>query len=113
MGKIVKDNSYSKLLSDIGDLLTMGRKSAELQINTILVETYWRIGYRIVEFEQKGHDKPDYGSNLLTKLSKDLKLKYGKGFSKSNIYHLPDASLLYKIRKIPDSVWKIGMVKIL
>jgi len=109
MGKIVKENSYSKLLTDIGDLLTRGRKSAEQRINTILVETYWRIGYRIVEFEQKGHEKAEYGSNLLTQLSKDLKLKYGKGFSKSNIYLM---RLFYlKYEKFQTVSGKLGWSK--
>jgi len=42
--------------------------------------------YLFVEFEQQGKEKADYGSALLTTLAKDLKIKYGKGFSKSTIY---------------------------
>lgn len=51
-----------------------------------MVKSNWEIGRHIVEFEQHGKEKADYGSALLTSLSKDLKTKYGKGFSKSNIY---------------------------
>ncbi len=78
--------NYSHLLNDIGFLLEKGRKAAAQKINTILVETYWQIGYRIVEFEQQGNEKAEYGSVLLKQLSRDLKLRYGKGFSKSNLY---------------------------
>ncbi len=55
-------------------------------INTELVKANWEIGKHIVEFEQEGREKAEYGSSLLTTLAKDLKIKHGKGFSKSNIY---------------------------
>jgi predicted nuclease of restriction endonuclease-like (RecB) superfamily len=83
--KISNNNSYSELLDNIGALLIKGRKTAEQQVNSILVNTYWHIGYRIVEFEQKGHEKAEYGSELLKRLSKDLKQSHGKGFSRSNL----------------------------
>jgi predicted nuclease of restriction endonuclease-like (RecB) superfamily len=77
---------YSILLFDIGNLLEEGRKNAFRQVNTILVETYWSIGRRIVEHEQRGNEKAEYGSRLLKDLSRDLSREHGKGFSKSNIY---------------------------
>ncbi|HET7360946.1 MAG TPA: PDDEXK nuclease domain-containing protein, partial [Salinimicrobium sp.] len=57
-------------------------------VNTILVQTYWHIGHHIVEFEQDGSKKSDYGSGLLEKLSHDLTLEYGKGFSRSNLVYM-------------------------
>lgn len=77
---------YGLLVDSIGKLLESARRESVRAINTILVETYWNIGKRIVEYEQKGGEKAEYGSRLLTKLSKDLRMKYGKGFSKSNVY---------------------------
>ena len=77
---------YSRLIETIGRLLERGRKETIRAVNVILVNTYWEIGKRIVEYEQKGKEKAEYGSKLLTKLSKDLRLKYGEGFSKSNVY---------------------------
>lgn len=77
---------YTQLVDSIGELLKSARKEVARTINTILVKTYWEIGRRIVEYEQKGGEKAEYGSRLLTRLSKDLRLKYGKGFSKSNVY---------------------------
>ena len=77
---------YNQLVNSIGELLDSARKQIARTINTILIETYWKIGKRIVEYEQKGGEKADYGTKLLTRLSKDLRLKYGKGFSKSNVY---------------------------
>jgi len=82
-----KDN-YSSLISDIGSLLELGRTQAYRAVNEILVRTYWEIGKRIVEFEQRGKEKADYGSALLENLSKDLKLRHGKGFSRSNLVYM-------------------------
>ncbi len=88
MKKLSKNNKkeYNQLVNNIGTILEKGRKEAIIIINQILVKTYWEIGRQIVEYEQKGKERAEYGSKLLTKLSKDLKIKYGKGFSKSNIY---------------------------
>jgi len=84
---ILRNNSnYMNLLNGIGKILEEGRKKAFKAVNEILVKTYWEIGRQIIEFEQKGKERANYGSSLLTKLSKDLKLRYGRGFSKSNVY---------------------------
>ena len=72
---------YKQLVSQIGDLLAIGREKAAVQVNTILVHTYWEIGRYIVEFEQKGNEKAEYGSQLFERLSKDLTTAYGKGFT--------------------------------
>ncbi|MBN8700644.1 MAG: DUF1016 family protein [Chitinophagales bacterium] len=77
---------YNQLLDNIGSTLQKARENAIKAINTELVKANWVIGRHIVEFEQQGKEKAEYGSSLLTSLAKDLKTKYGKGFSKSNIY---------------------------
>jgi predicted nuclease of restriction endonuclease-like (RecB) superfamily len=77
---------YNQLLDNIGTTLQKAKENAVKAINTELVKANWEIGKHIVEFEQYGREKADYGSSLLTSLAKDLKTKYGKGFSKSNIY---------------------------
>ena len=80
--------NYAFLISSVGVLLKDARKKVYSQINQILVQTYWEIGRNIVEFEQRGKERADYGSKLLDKLSVDLKLNYGKGFSRSNIIYM-------------------------
>jgi predicted nuclease of restriction endonuclease-like (RecB) superfamily len=79
---------YEQLITQIGSLLQSGRQQAAQTVNTILVQTYWYIGQHIVEFEQKGDLKAEYGSQLLDNLSKDLALSYGKGFSRSNLFQI-------------------------
>jgi len=79
---------YVGLVGDIGSILNEGRKQAAYAVNSILVKVYWEIGKRIIEFEQKGSERAKYGDELLIQLSKDLTLRYGKGFSRSNITYM-------------------------
>ncbi|TXK51537.1 DUF1016 domain-containing protein [Pontibacter qinzhouensis] len=79
---------YNGLIRQIGELLKTGREQAGRAINTILVQTYWQIGKHIVEFEQGGKAKAEYGAELLDRLSKDLTLEFGKGFSRSNLFQI-------------------------
>jgi len=79
---------YDNLIEQIGVLLQQGRTHVAYAVNNILVQTYWQIGKYIVEFEQRGLEKSEYGSRLLDKLSIDLTMKYGKGFSRSNLFYI-------------------------
>lgn len=84
----VNDGSYQQLLDRIGECLALGRQRAFEQVNSVLVETNWQIGRYIVEFEQQGKERAEYGSQLLQVLSRDLKATYGKGFSRSNLQYM-------------------------
>lgn len=97
MNEIVTNAEYKKLLGTIGESLTAGRIRAAKHVNNILVETYWNIGKHIVEFEQKGEEKAEYGSSLLARLSKDLKHSFGRGFSRSNLQYMRLLYLSYPI----------------
>ena len=88
MNKISKKNNYVDLLLNIGNVLEKGRLQAYKTVNNILVKTNWEIGRLIVEFEQKGKINAEYGSRLLLNLSKELKTRYGRGFSKSNLTYM-------------------------
>ena len=84
----IAQNNYRNLIDHIGILLQEGRQKAAQSVNTILVHTYWEIGRYIVEFEQNGEFKSEYGSQLIDRLSKDLTLSFGKGFGRSNIFQI-------------------------
>lgn len=84
----IQVNQYNDLIQKIGNLLHAGRQKAAQAVNTILVQTYWEIGRYIVEFEQKGNTRAEYGSQLFERLSKDLIANYGKGFSRSNLLYM-------------------------
>ncbi len=78
-------NKYYKLLDTIGSTLQKARENAVKAINTELIIANWEIGRHIVEFEQHGNERAEYGSELLATLSTDLKMRFGKGFSRSNL----------------------------
>ena len=84
----IQKKEYDTLISDIGTLLSEGRKKAFHTVDSILVNTYWNIGKRIVRYEQRGQEKAEYGSRLLKDLLRDLRLQYGKGFSRSNLQYM-------------------------
>ncbi|MBU1112034.1 MAG: PDDEXK nuclease domain-containing protein [Nanoarchaeota archaeon] len=86
---------YGELVDAVGVLLEEARKKVYSQINQVLVQTYWEIGKRIVEYEQKGKEKAEYGNKLLDRLSNDLKLRSGKGFSRRNILDMRRFYLQY------------------
>lgn len=88
MSKEISNKNYQSLKKGIGELLARGREQAGRAVNTILVQTYWHIGRHIVEFEQGGDEKAEYGSELLDRLSRDLTLEFGKGFSRSNLVYI-------------------------
>ena len=62
---------YDQLITQIGSLLNTGRQEAAQAVNTVLVQTYWLIGQHIVEFEQKGNERAEYGTQLFERLAKD------------------------------------------
>lgn len=81
-------NNYKTLISDIGDILKQGRKLAYQTVNVVLTTTYWQIGRQIVEFEQGGKKRAEYGEAVVKQLSIDLTDKFGKGFSHRNLQQI-------------------------
>jgi len=71
-------NEVSKIYSDIAELLNVARVKAYHAVNSIMVETYWKIGQRIVEEEQGGSSRAEYGTKLIENLSKYLTDTFGK-----------------------------------
>lgn len=95
--KIQNIEIYQKLVDSIGITIESARQRAIQAVNNELLKANWEIGKYIVEYEQHGNEKAEYGSSLLTNLSKDLKSRFGKGFSKSNIYLMRQFYLKYQI----------------
>ena len=91
------DNQYTSLIEQIGGLLQQGRRQAVYAVNNAMVQTYWQTGKYIVEYEQGGSAKSEYGSKLLDRLSKDLTAMYGKGFSRSNLMYIRKLYNIFRI----------------
>ncbi len=79
------DTGYQRLLGKISEVYTSGQTRAIQAVNVQLTQTYWEIGRDIVEFEQGGSIRAEYGKRLVATLARDLTLRHGKGFSRSNV----------------------------
>ena len=78
----------NSLFKEIEDIITTNKTKVAYQINNTLIETYFSIGKVIVENEQNGNIRAEYGKEVLLKLSKKLKDKYGSGYSLSGLYNM-------------------------
>ncbi|EIP97547.1 hypothetical protein OpiT1DRAFT_01990 [Opitutaceae bacterium TAV1] len=79
--------AQDSFFSEISGLLQKARTTAYKAVNTAMVETYWQIGKRIVEQEQNGKHRADYGDRLIVNLSRYLTDVFGKGFSEANLWN--------------------------
>ena len=84
---IVADD-YNLLIDNISSLWATAKEKAINAVNTELLEANWQTGKYIVEFEQGGKVRAEYGKQLLVNLAKDLTLKNGRGFSRSNLLYM-------------------------
>lgn len=84
----ITDPEYVRLVSQISDTWDEARSQAFNAINTALLMANWQTGEYIVEFEQHGNIKAEYGKQLLINLSKDLTRLKGKGYSRSNLFNM-------------------------
>ena len=87
---------YENLLTEIGIAIESARQLAIRAVNTFLVKANWEIGRHIVEYEQHGQERAEYGSDLLARLSADLRKRYGKGFGRRNILDMRRFYLAYQ-----------------
>lgn len=92
---------YAVLLTDISALLERARRMSARSVNSILTATYWEIGRRIVEFEQGGKVRAEYGKELLARLAADLTTRHGRGFSAPSLYRMRGFYLGWEIFSTP------------
>jgi len=97
--KELTTKTYNNLLERIAEILDQARTKVIREINRAQVLAYWEIGREIVEFEQKGKIRAEYGEELLKKLSADMTVKFGKGFSERNLRNMRAFYLNFPIRQ--------------
>ena len=85
------------VINEIKQILTEAREKVARTVNNELLLAYWNIGRVIVESEQAGSEKAEYGKQLLKSLSKELTRELGKGFSRSNLQNMRLLYLNYPI----------------
>ena len=110
---------YQQIHDGIIHLVDSARTETVRSVNALMTATYWEIGRRIVEFEQGGEARAAYGAQLIKRLSKDLSLRYKRGFSTRNLWQFKNFLYLFSTGEIvqtlsaqfthnsPDTIWRI------
>ena len=79
------DALYGTVFDEVATIVDASRSYAARSVNATMTASYWLIGRSIVEFEQEGEQRAEYGSGLIERLSVDLTQRYRRGFSRQNI----------------------------
>ena len=101
---LTKNNFYQ----EIKELLYSAKNRVYQTINTTMTQTYFQIGKRIVEEEQGGETRAEYGSALLKNLSSELIKEFGKGYSEQNLKNMRQFYLIYQKRQTVSSEFKLS-----
>ena len=85
---ISHDTPYEAVFGDVSKIIDAARESAARSVNAAMTAAYWLIGHRIVEFEQSGEERAEYGTALIESLAEDLTRRFGRGFSRPNLQNM-------------------------
>ncbi|KOX98851.1 PDDEXK nuclease domain-containing protein [Pseudomonas nunensis] len=96
-----QDPHLASLLGNLGELIRQTRQKVLRAVDTAQVQTCWQIGRHIVEFEQEGARRAEYGKQLLLTLSQSLTAEFGKGFDETNLRKM---RLFYQTFPIRDAL---------
>ncbi|MDR2112905.1 MAG: DUF1016 N-terminal domain-containing protein, partial [Candidatus Accumulibacter sp.] len=96
---------YANVHEGIVVLLQAARSATARSVNALMTASYWEIGRRIVEFEQGGEKRAEYGNVLLKRLSGDLTARFGRGFG---IYNLQQMRLFYLAWPAEKIYWTLS-----
>jgi predicted nuclease of restriction endonuclease-like (RecB) superfamily len=99
---------YASVCGSIVELLNAARQAAARNVNALMTATYWEIGRRIVEAEQKGKRRAGYGEQLIARLSADLTQQFGRGFSPDNLEYMRRFFLAYPTTVISETLSRIS-----
>ncbi len=94
------DTAYLGVHADIVALLEAARRAAARSVNALMTASYWEIGRRIVEFEQGGKGRADYGTDLIKRLGIDLSQRFGRGFGWRNLAQMRSFYLVWPADQI-------------
>lgn len=98
------EKNTSAYIQEIRQILASARQKAYSAVNFAMVEAYWLIGKRIVEEEQNGKSRAEYGEHVITEVSKALTEEFGKGFSKTNVKNFRTFYLIFNNFQISQAL---------
>ena len=99
---------YGDIRSAIVSLVNSARQAAARNVNSLMTASYWEIGRHIVEAEQKGKRRAGYGEQLIERLSSDLMLQSGRGFSADNLENMRRFYGAYPVERISETLSRIS-----
>ena len=82
------DARYQVIFGDVSKIINAAKVSATRSVNAAMTAAYWLIGHSVVEFEQSGEERAEYGTALIERLAADLTQRFGRGFSRQNIRNM-------------------------
>jgi predicted nuclease of restriction endonuclease-like (RecB) superfamily len=109
-GKLPPSEGYEELVVGVVTLIEQGRLAAAKSVNFVLTSTYWLVGRRIVEHEQKGSKRAGYGEEVLKRLSRDLTSRLGRGFSHRNLDQMRQFYLSWPIPQTASANSEAGSI---
>ena len=107
-----QSSDYEGLIRDLSSVVEAGRNAAVRSVNVVLTTTYWLMGRRIVEYEQHGKERAEYGAKLLNNIGSRLVPKFGRGFNDRNLEYMRQFYLEYsQNKKLQPLVGEISWTK--
>ena len=98
--------NYNNIRAEIVELLKAARSAVARNVNSIMTATYWEIGRRIVQSEQQGEARAEYGQQLVEQLAKDLSRQFGRGFGSANLWKMRAFYLAWPAERILSTLSK-------
>ena len=98
------DAQYQSVFGVVSRIIDAARGSATRSVNAVMTAAYWLIGHRIVEFEQSGEKRAEYGTALIERLAADLTQRFGRRFSRQNIQQMRRFYLSYPSEQIQQTL---------
>lgn len=86
----------NQLVTDLRQIIEQGRRQAYISINASMIQTYWNVGRRIVEEEQHGEARAEYGEYIVKTVAKELQAEYGNAYNYRNICYFRQFYLCFK-----------------
>lgn len=99
---------YRSTLVDLTGLIETAKRSSARAVNSIMTATYWLIGQRIVECEQSGSIRAEYGTTLIEQLAGDLTSRFGQGFSRRNLEYMRSFYMAWPIVQTMSAQSSLG-----
>ena len=95
---------YQAVFGDVSKIIDAARDSVARSVNAAMTAAYWLVGRRVVEFEQSGDERAEYGTALVERLAEDLTGRFGRGFSRQNIQSMRLFYLSYPAHQIRQTL---------